>query len=99
MSHTDLDFFEQIIMSKYLWQFLWGLYGSFAIEMLAFTRAVSKHNGIPKEYPLFVIITKIAWFMIAGLTAVMLDANSFYNAVYCGASAPALFDRAAKGLE
>ena len=99
MLQTFIDFLHQILASKYFWQWSWGVIGSLSIEVLAFKRAALKSNNFPKQYSSWVLFSTIVFSLIAGITAIMLDATSFYAAFYCGASAPVLFDRAAKGLE
>jgi hypothetical protein len=81
--------------------YVYGVIGSIGVELAAALKGASDNDGsLPTKYhkPLFVILHVIFAF-IAGTVPVAFGAVNMWSAIYFGASAPLIFDRAARGLE
>lgn len=81
--------------------YVYGVIGSIGVELAAALKGASDNDGsLPTKYhkPLFVTLHVIFAF-IAGTIPVAFGAANMWSAIYFGASAPLIFDRAARGLE
>lgn len=81
--------------------YVYGVIGSIGVELAAALKGASDNDGsLPTKYhkPLFVTLHVIFAF-IAGTVPVAFGAANMWSAIYFGASAPLIFDRAARGLE
>ena len=81
--------------------YLWGVFGSVAVEAVAALAWCEKENfALPARYrqPAYLTIRLII-ALCAGMVPIVLDAQSVYCAFYLGASAPLFLDRLAKGVE
>ena len=78
-----------------------GVLGSVGVEVGAALTAASNNEGsLPRKYhkPVFLILRGV-FALIAGAIPVALSAQNMWAALYLGASAPVIFDRAASGLD
>ena len=78
-----------------------GVIGSVAVELAAALQAAGANDGaLPVKYhkPLFLILRAI-FALVAGTVPIALSAQNLWSALYLGASAPLVFDRAARGLD
>jgi hypothetical protein len=81
--------------------YAYGVIGSIGVEVAAAVQGAANNDGsLPLKYhkPLFVAL-RIVFALIAGTVPVALAATNLWSAIYLGASAPLIFDRAARGLE
>ncbi|MER9890029.1 hypothetical protein NKJ48_31080 [Mesorhizobium sp. M0114] len=81
--------------------YCFGVLGSIGVELAAALTAASANDGlIPPKYkkPMFVGL-RLVFAFIAGSVPYALDAQNAWSAIYLGASAPLVFDRAARGLD
>ncbi len=81
--------------------YFWGVLGNIAVEMAAALPLAAKDHGrFPSKYRNGVFLAVRGMFaLIAGVVPVALDAQNMWAALWLGASAPLIFDRAARGLE
>ena len=79
----------------------WGVLGSASVEILAAVRAsASNGGGCPPPYnSFFYICVRTLLALCAGALPVALDSANIITAIYLGAGAPLVFDRAAGALE
>ena len=71
------------------------------MELAAALKGASDNEGsLPPKYhkPVFIILHAL-FALVAGTVPVALGATNMWSAIYLGASAPLIFDRAARGLE
>jgi hypothetical protein len=81
--------------------YVYGVIGSIGVELAAALKGASDNDGsLPAKYhkPVFVILHAL-FALVAGTVPVALGATNMWSAIYLGASAPLIFDRAARGLE
>jgi hypothetical protein len=81
--------------------YLWGVVGSLAVEVGAAVKNAADSDGVfPPKYTRWQFLTiRCVFAFFAGTVPLMLDATNTLTAFYLGASAPLVFDRAARGLE
>jgi hypothetical protein len=80
--------------------YLLGVFGSMMVEISQAVTTAGFYGGkAPPQYrqPFFVLM-RIMLALAAGVIPVVLEANTAYNAIVLGASAPLFFDKAARGL-
>jgi hypothetical protein len=76
--------------------------GSIAVELAALVRELGANNGVlptryrTRSYPIFRLLFAL---IAAGPLAILLSAQTDWNAFYIGISAPLIFDRAAAGIK
>jgi len=78
-----------------------GVLGSAAVELAAALQAAGANDGaLPAKYhkPLFLVLRAL-FALVAGTVPIALSAQNLWSALYLGASAPLIFDRAARGLD
>lgn len=76
--------------------------GSVGVELAAMVREVGANDGaLPKRYRSFSypIVRFLFTFLAAGPLAILLAAQTDWNAFYIGISAPLIFDRAAAEIK
>jgi hypothetical protein len=81
--------------------YLWGVFGSVAVEVVAAVKAAADSGGscpAPYNKP-FYLIMRVVLAALSGFIPVALDANSAITAFYLGAGAPVFIDRARAGLQ
>jgi hypothetical protein len=78
-----------------------GVLGSAGVELAAALQAASANEGIfpPKYKKWTFLLFRGIFALIAGVVPIALDAQNIWSAIYLGASAPLIFDRAARGLQ
>lgn len=81
--------------------YLWGVFGSVAVEVVAAVKAASDNGGsCPPPYNrFFYLFMRFVLAALAGFIPVALDANSAITAFYLGAGAPVFIDKARSGLQ
>ena len=79
----------------------WGVLGSASVEILAAVRASAGNGGgCPPPYnSVFYICARTLLALCAGALPVALDSANVITAIYLGAGAPLVFDKAAGALE
>ncbi len=79
----------------------WGVFGSASVEILAAVRAsASNGGGCPPPYnSFFYICVRTLLALCAGTLPVALDSANIITAIYLGAGAPLIFDKATGALE
>lgn len=81
--------------------YLWGVFGSIGVELAAALSIAANNDGVfPAKYhkPLF-LTARVVFAFIAGSIPVALDAQNMWSAIWLGASAPLILDKAARGLD
>jgi hypothetical protein len=81
--------------------YLWGVFGSVAVEVAAAVKAAADNGGScppPYNKP-FYLIMRAVLAALAGFIPIALDANSAITAFYLGAGAPVFIDKARSGLQ
>lgn len=81
--------------------YCYGVLGSVGVELAAALTAASSNDGhLPVKYhkPVFLGLRTI-FALIAGSVPLALEAANMWSAIWLGASAPLVFDRAARGLD
>ena len=81
--------------------YIWGVFGSAAVEIVAAVKAAADNGGScppPYNKP-FYVGTRVLLAAMAGFIPVALDVNSAINALYLGAGAPVFLDKAKSGLQ
>jgi hypothetical protein len=81
--------------------YCYGVVGSLGVELAAAVTAASANEGVlPLKYkrPVFLLL-RFVFAFVAGSVPLALDAANMWSAIYLGASAPLVFDRAARGLD
>jgi hypothetical protein len=80
--------------------YLWGVFGSFAIEIATIYQSVRQNDGVlqaPFTRPAYIVF-RILLALIAGVIPEIANVTTALAAVYMGASAPLYFDRISRGL-
>lgn len=80
--------------------FLWGFFGSVALEIITATSATKANDGIlPVAYrkPVFLTL-RLFVAIISGFSPIIFEASNTIAAVYLGASTPIFFSRISEGL-
>lgn len=80
--------------------YLYGVLGSLGVELAAALTAAGNNGAFPAKYhnKMFLLL-RFVFAFFAGSVSLALDAQSMWSALYLGASAPLIFDRAARGLD
>jgi hypothetical protein len=81
--------------------YLYGVLGSLGVELAAALKGASDNDGhLPLKYhkPIFLTL-RFVFAFVAGTVPIALSAANMLSAIYLGASAPLMFDRAARGLD
>lgn len=81
--------------------YCWGVFGSLAVEVGAAMTAMASNDGdVPAKYrKKGFLFTRLVFAFMAGAVPFALDAQNIWSAIWLGASAPLVFDRAARGLD
>lgn len=80
--------------------FMWGFFGSVALEIITATSATKANDGIlPIAYrkPSFLTLRFLV-AIISGFSPIIFEASNTIAAVYLGASTPIFFSRLSEGL-
>ncbi len=97
-----IQFLSSLGVSANVAIYLIAVLGSVAVELAALVRELGANDGVlPKRYrtrsyPFFRLLFA---FVAAGPLALLLAAQTDWNAFYVGLSAPLIFDRAAAGIK
>ncbi len=69
------------------WQFIWGVIGAFAGELLRFHKLVDVRGGIPEDIYLY-LLTAIGMLFVGGWWSAALESDKKFLAFYHGLTAP-----------
>jgi hypothetical protein len=79
----------------------YGVLGSLGVELAAALATAGNNGGaFPEKYhSMYFLFWRGVFAFMAGSVPLALDAQNMWSAIYLGASAPLIFDRAARGLD